>query len=165
MDMTSRLTLPLLAAGQLQKEESHNEALLTLDFLVGGTIAPGTWTAPPAAPIDGQWYRVGVGATGEWAGQDGRIAALTPGGWRYLMPVEGLALVEQGSGLTAAWRSGAWEVGIERAAEVRVGGIKVVGGQTAAIADPSGGGTVDAEARTCLAAVLAALRGHGLIAI
>lgn len=47
MDMTSRLAMPLLAAGQLLKEQSHNEALLTLDLLVGGTIAPGSWTAPP----------------------------------------------------------------------------------------------------------------------
>jgi len=34
----------------------------------------------------------------------------------------------------------------------------------AAIADPNGGGMIDAEARTALVSVLAALRDHGLIA-
>ena len=49
-------------------------------------------------------------------------------------------------------------------AELRVGGERVVGPRGAAIATPAGGTTVDAEARTTLADVLAALRGHGLIA-
>ena len=39
-----------------------------------------------------------------------------------------------------------------------------VGSQAAAIGDPGGGATIDLEARACLAGVLAALRGHGLIA-
>jgi hypothetical protein len=45
-----------------------------------------------------------------------------------------------------------------------VGGVQVVGSQQAAIADPSGGGTIDAEARAALAALLVAARTHGLIA-
>jgi hypothetical protein len=40
----------------------------------------------------------------------------------------------------------------------------VVGPQAAAIADPDGGAVVDGEARTAIAAILAALRSHGLIA-
>lgn len=89
---------------------------------------------------------------------------MTPGGWRFLTPPEGLTLVEQGSGLIAAFRSGAWEFGVQRVAEIRVGDAKVVGSQAAAIGDPGGGATIDLEARACLAGVLAALRGHGLIA-
>jgi hypothetical protein len=46
---------------------------------------------------------------------------------------------------------------------VKVGGQQVVGSQAAAIASPSGGATVDAEARTAIDAILAALRAHGLI--
>lgn len=41
---------------------------------------------------------------------------------------------------------------------------KVVGGQMAAIAGPTGGSVIDAELRSTVAAILEALRGHGLIA-
>lgn len=40
----------------------------------------------------------------------------------------------------------------------------VVGPQEAAIADPTGGATVDAEARAAVVSILDALRNHGLIA-
>jgi hypothetical protein len=46
---------------------------------------------------------------------------------------------------------------------VLVDGVKVVGARQPAIADPTGGTSVDGEARDTLRAVLAALRGHGLI--
>ena len=44
------------------------------------------------------------------------------------------------------------------------GGTQVVGAQGAAVADASGGATIDAEARTALNALLARVRTHGLIA-
>lgn len=73
-------------------------------------------------------------------------------------------LLVKSTGTFAAYRSGAWDVGEVRAAAVKVGGQQVVGGQGAAIAAPSGGGTVDAEARAAIGAILSALRNHGLIA-
>jgi hypothetical protein len=42
--------------------------------------------------------------------------------------------------------------------------VKVVGARESAIASPSGGANVDPEARAAIAAMLAALRAHGLIA-
>lgn len=48
--------------------------------------------------------------------------------------------------------------------EYRVDGVKVVGAQSGAITDPTGGSTVDAEARTAIGSILSALRSHGLIA-
>lgn len=46
----------------------------------------------------------------------------------------------------------------------RINGTQVVGARQSAIANASGGATIDTEARTALNAVLAALRAHGLIA-
>lgn len=46
----------------------------------------------------------------------------------------------------------------------RIGGVQVVGARRPAIGDPSGGTTIDAEARAALTAILGALRTHGLIA-
>jgi hypothetical protein len=44
-----------------------------------------------------------------------------------------------------------------------IAGQQVVGGRLAAIASPSGGTTIDAEARAAVTQILATLRGHGLI--
>lgn len=48
--------------------------------------------------------------------------------------------------------------------EYRVSGTKVIGEQGAAITNPTGGATKDAEARTAIGSILSALRAHGLIA-
>ena len=46
----------------------------------------------------------------------------------------------------------------------QVDGLQVVGSRGAAIPTPTGGGTVDAEARTAIGSILSAMRTHGLIA-
>lgn len=66
----------------------------------------------------------------------------TPGGGHVLI----------GGGVTAA------------ATGFNVGANQVIGAQGAAVADASGGATVDAEARTAINTLLARLRTHGLIA-
>ena len=51
-EATSRLNLPLMAAGQSQKEVTHNEALLRIDLLVQTTVMSGPQSTPPAgAPL------------------------------------------------------------------------------------------------------------------
>jgi len=62
------------------------------------------------------------------------------------------------------YRAGAWELGIVRGSNLVLGGVQVVGGQAAAIPNPTGGTTTDSEARTAVGQILAALRQHGLIA-
>jgi hypothetical protein len=47
---------------------------------------------------------------------------------------------------------------------LQINGTQVVGQRGSAIANPSGGATVDAEARVVLSNILSALRTHGLIA-
>jgi hypothetical protein len=48
--------------------------------------------------------------------------------------------------------------------EYRVDGVKVVGAQGGPITDPTGGATIDSQARTAIGSILSALRAHGLIA-
>lgn len=163
MDSTDRLSLPLLLAGQAQKEVFHNEALLVLDALVAGAVEEPARDDPPASPVAGSCYLVGENPTGEWAQHPAHLAAFTVGGWRFLSPIEGMAIREKTTGTTLAFGSEGWESGIVRCDELVVGGQKVVGARAAAIPDPSGGAFIDTEARAAVIEVLATLRQHGLI--
>lgn len=120
--------------------------------------------APPGSPVAGACYIVAASPTGAWVGHAGQVAAYTAGGWRYVLPVEGMRLLVKSTAVTAAYRAGAWELGVARVATVTVGTNQVVGARGAAVADPAGGATIDANARAAIVAILGALRTHGLIA-
>jgi len=94
-EVSSRLSLPYLQPAQAQKHVTHNEALERLDGVVQLSVASRTETSPPAAPGPLTRHIVPVGATGVWAGQQGRVAAWQQGGWVFLVPRTGwLAWVE-----------------------------------------------------------------------
>ena len=141
----------------------HNEALQALDVVVSAAIEGLPLATPPVSPVVGGCYLVGASPTGAWAGQANKLAAFTSGGWRFVAPFDGLGAFIRTSGSTAVYRNGVWEIGKLRGSEVLVDGAKVVGPQQAAIPAPAGGSTVDVEARSATAAILAALRSHGLI--
>ena len=163
MGVSARFALPLLAAGQAQKEVVHNEAVQLLDLVVAAAVQEGARTEAPDAPQVGATYIVGAGATGAWAGQDQCLAGYTAGGWRYIVPQDGMLAYVVSSSVWAVFRAGAWEIGAIRGESLLVGGEQVVGARAPAIPEPSGGSTVDSEARATVAQVLAALRAHGLI--
>lgn len=120
--------------------------------------------SPPTSPVIGASYIVGAAPTGQWSGKTGQLAAFGAGGWRYIVPADGIEVLVKSSGLKGAFRAGNWEFGMARANAVEIGGQQVVGARQAAIADPAGGTTADTEARAVIGAILAALRAHGLIA-
>ena len=165
METTPRLGLPLLIAGQVQKELFHNEALAMIDLLVNGSVEGPPIAAPPAIPSPGTIYRVtSAGANGAFAGHEGSLAGHSAGGWRFVMPVEGMRLTERTSGVELASRGGTWTSGALRANEVAIDGLKVLGSRGPLIAEAAGGTTIDTQARLVIAQILAALRTHGLIA-
>ena len=164
MDETSRWALPLLEPGQAQKEMTHNEALARLDLLTQASVAMVGIDTPPADPTTGQCWIVGNDPTGAWSGQGGALASWTAGGWRFVEPREGMAVWSQADDCSAVFTDGQWQVGRVAAAALVIGGVQVVGARAGPIVAPTGGVTVDAEARAALTAVLAALRTHGLVA-
>jgi hypothetical protein len=155
--------MPFLSVGQAQKEVTHNEALQILDVVVGGCVEGPPQSTPPASPAVGSAFLVATGAVSEWAGKDGFVAAWTSGGWRFVNPTEGLQMLDRSTGTLSVYRSGAWDLGRVRATGVDIGGVQVLGPRASAIGAPTGGAVVDAEARATINAVLAALKGHGLI--
>ncbi|MEO7365137.1 MAG: DUF2793 domain-containing protein [Sphingomicrobium sp.] len=163
MSATPRLLLPMLAAGQAQKELFHNEALQLLDVLVAGAVEGLPLATPPASPAIGNCYIVAGSPTGDWAGHAHQVAAYTSGGWRFVAPREGMSFAVVSNGKTAAYRSGAWVIGTFSGSQLVVDGLKVVGARGAPISAPSGGATTDAEARTAIGLILSAMRAHGLI--
>ncbi|WP_323126173.1 DUF2793 domain-containing protein [Stakelama tenebrarum] len=141
---------------------SHNEALMRIDIVCQAMVTAAGIDAPPAAPGVGECWVVGTEPTGDWAEHPGAIACWTEGGWRFVAPREGMtAWVTENPG-TARFRGGAWETGTVHG-RLLVGGVQTVGARQPAIADPSGGATIDTEARTVVAQLLSALREHGLI--
>lgn len=163
-ESTARFALPLIAAGQAQKDVAHNEALAALDLIAQAAVGGVGVDMPPASPAMGACWIVGAAPTGAWSGHPGALAGWTEGGWRFVAPREGMTAWVGGADGFARFVGGAWVVGSLAGATLTLGGSQVVGPRRPAIADPAGGAIVDTEARAGLSAVLTALRTHGLIA-
>lgn len=138
-------------------------ALQILDTMVAAAVEVPPLNTPPASPAAGACYVVGAAPTGAWSGKAGQVAAFGPGGWRYVVPADGMEVYIKSSGLKGSFRSGQWELGIARVTAVAVGGQQVVGIRQGAIAVPGGGTTIDSAARSAIGEILVALRAHGLI--
>lgn len=163
MDMTPRWALPLLFAGQAQKEVFHNEALFLIDALLHGQAESADAPTPPGMPASGQCWIVADGASGEWAGQAGAIACWTTDGWRFVSARAGLSIDVADRGHRLFHDGVAWRESAVRADGLYQDGQRVVTVRQNAIPTPSGGAVIDAEARSTLAAILTTLRTHGLI--
>ena len=137
-----RFALPLLFAGQAQKEVFVNEAHALTDALLHCSIE-GTVSDPPASPADGENWLVGTAATEEWAGQDGSLACRQGGSWLFVAARDGMQLFDRSTGQTLLYNGG-WNAPV-------------------APASPSGGTTVDSEARAAIDAVIVALRAAGIL--
>ena len=137
-----RFALPLLFAGQAQKEIYLNEALALVVALLHGAIE-GTANAPPSAPVDGTCWLVGSAPTGDWAGASGKLAARQGGNWLFIAPRDGIRLLNRATGQDMLY-SGGWKF-------------------PARPSTPAGGTTIDNEARTAIGQIISALATAGLI--
>jgi Protein of unknown function (DUF2793) len=117
----------------------------------------------PAAPVPGQSWIVGASPTGAWAGHSGHIACWTDGGWRFAVPVSGMSCWSLADSLPVQFGTSGWIKGRLTGSSVYTGNQQVVGPRQSAVADPTGGTVIDAEARLAVAQLLAKLRTHGLI--
>ncbi len=111
---TPRFRLTLLEAAQAQKHMTVNEALARLDALAGFRVE-GLGRAAPPPVVDGAVWGVGPGATGAWAGEDGRLALALGGGWDFAEPWEGLRVWNAETGGWWTRLGGGWVEGVAAA--------------------------------------------------
>ena len=97
-DISKNLSLPFIQPSQAQKHVTHNEGLRHLDTLVQLSVLSVTQAASPAAPQDGERYILPLGATGDWAGQDGTLASFTENAWVFYTPQTGWSTWVQDAG-------------------------------------------------------------------
>ena len=142
----------------------HNQALQLLDALIGTAVEEGPRADPPVEPIVGSCFIVASDPSGAWAGHAHQLAFFSAGGWRFIAPPDGLKAYVRSSAIHAMFRNGAWELGDVRGSRVLINGEQVVGSRSPAIPAPSGGTSIDVEARGAIGEILGALRLHGLIA-
>jgi len=138
-------------------------ALQRLDIAVAACVEGPPADDPPSAPQPGAAYLVGDAPTGTWTGHAGNLAGFGIAGWRFIAPTIGMSVFDKSSQSVAIYSDAGWEVGKIRAASLIIDGVQVVGPRAGSVADPSGGSTLDAEARVAITGILAALRQHGLI--
>ncbi|WGM30405.1 DUF2793 domain-containing protein [Brevundimonas sp. NIBR11] len=108
-NQSARLDLPYLAAGQLQKHVTLNQALTRLDALAQTAVVSRSLAAQPAAPEDGDLYILPAGPTGAvwsaWA--EGDLVRAELGGWTRVPAPEGaLAVVLDEGGLVVRGEDG-----------------------------------------------------------
>lgn len=139
---TARFELPLLFAGQAQKEGYVNEMAARIDALLHLAIEA-ELAVPPASPSDGQSWLVATGASGGWSGKSGQIAARQAGNWLFFSPRHGMRLYNRATGQFIQF-TGIW------AAPSRP-------------ASPSGGTVIDGEARAAITALLSSLTSAGIL--
>lgn len=138
---TARFDLPLLFAGQAQKEFTVNEALSRIASLLHPVVLA-EQDVPPALPSDGEAWLVGPAPTGEWAGYAQAIACWSAGSWLFVAPQIGLRCFDAETGSTLFY-DGAWQ-----RAELP--------------AAPEGGATQDAEARAAITQLITAMEHAGI---
>jgi hypothetical protein len=107
-DLSPRLDLPFLLPSQAGKHITYNEAMAQLDALVQLRLQLPALGAPPAQPDAGAVHVVAAGASGEWAGQEGRLAVREAGGWRFVVPRAGWQATVAGEARAVVFDGAAW---------------------------------------------------------
>lgn len=140
---TPRFALPLLFAGQAQREFYVNEALARTDLLLHCAIE-GETSVPPEAPTPGQTWLVGSAPNGAFAAHAGSLACWTGGGWRFAAPRDGLRVFDQQMAAFLLFHGG-WRRCVKPAT-------------------PSGGATIDSELRLAFDSLIEKLLEAGVFA-
>ncbi|MCH2547472.1 MAG: DUF2793 domain-containing protein [Alphaproteobacteria bacterium] len=107
MSSTGRLGLPYIVTAQAQKEVTHNDGLNRLDAFVTPVVAD-IASAPPGSPTVGDLYIVGASATGDFAGEEDKLAQYLTGGWVFYTPFKWMDAFVEASDSRYAYNGSNW---------------------------------------------------------
>ena len=138
---SARFDLPFLFAAQAQKETGVNEGFARIDALMAPAIE-GEAASPPASPAEGECWLVAQSPQGAWVGHEGALAFFCAGTWMFASPTAGMTVFDKPSGAIRRWINGWQHLDLPAA--------------------PSGGATIDAEARAAIALLIDGLRAAGI---
>lgn len=133
--------LPLLFAGQAQKEMSLNQATAVIDALLCATITQSTNT-PPAQAAEGAVYRVVPIASEGWAGKEDHLAVRVGSSWHFVTPRTGMRFYDTQQSKVIVFET-QWNA-------------------TTELSPAQGGSVVDVEARALLGDLIEQLRNIGI---
>ena len=139
---TPGLGLPLLIAGQAQKEFFVNQALCVLDALYSRSVMA-SQSVPPETAEEGDCFRVTALAQAAWVGRENALAVRVGGSWHFIGAREGMQVFDRAAGHMLVFR-GLWE-------------------RAVAPENPTGGAVIDTEARAAIATLSLSLQGVGLL--
>lgn len=145
-EITPRFAIPNIMVSQAHKEITHNEALAIIDGLLHLSVIDSA-SSPPTLTISdaGKCWLVVAPGSGAWTGKENRLASWNGSGWRFVEPVEGMAI----------WNS-------QNNSELRFSGSEWR--QPGVVLAPAGGSVVDLEARAAFSLLLTHLRNAGILA-
>lgn len=135
---TPKLALPELIVGQAGKELTHNQALAVLDQLAQAVVVDKDLTAPPGSPANGSMYIVAALATGDWAGQSGKLAywLTTVAAWTFITPADGWSVWVADEAVRYERKAGAWVVVATGGGGASLSAVQTfTGAKTLALAD------------------------------
>lgn len=99
---------------------------------------------PPSAPVEGESWLVGDAPSGAWAAHAGKLASYQAGAWIFASPRDGMSVLDRTTGQRVHHRDG-WQ-------------------RPATPAEPTGGATIDAEARAAIVGLIEVLIASGILA-
>ena len=162
MPQSTRFALPLLQAGQSQKETTHNEALARVDVLLHLAVESRQLASPPSSAARGCWI-VAADATAAWAGHENEVAVIDDAGLSFITPRSGCIAYIRDEAVFAYFNDGRWVADAWPVNGLAVAGRNVLSAPPPHLTAPTGGSVVDIEARSAIARLGAALATLGLV--
>ena len=139
---TPKTGLPLLIAGQAQKEFFVNQSLAILDTLNARTVIA-SQPSPPSQSGDGECFRVTAPATGAWEGCEGHLAIQIGGDWHFVAPREGMQVFDIEADTSLFYKAD-WQAAVRPT-------------------NPADGTTIDTEARAAIEQLINVLHDFGIL--
>lgn len=142
MTATAHMGITLVEQAQAGKEVTVNAALARLDAVLNTGAIDKDLATPPGSPAAGDVYIVAGTATGDWAGQEGKLAYFDQI-WRFITPREGMSIWVSDENTPYTYDGAAWGLSYAVMQNVSLLGVNATADATNKLAVKSGAVLLD----------------------